>query len=271
MKVLKSWVCGEWHEGTGKRADLHDPVTEEKIAETGTGGVDFAAVLEHARGVGGPALRGMSFAERGAMLMAMANSIHARRDELLDLARINGGNTRGDAKFDVDGATGTLSAYAKWAEALGDARYLLDGEPVRLSRGARYVGRHVLVPQTGAAIHINAFNFPAWGMAEKAAVALLAGVPVVTKPVRPEPLPAARTVVEFTYPELPSSKRRWWLMVTPDREVDLCWSDPGFEVNLYVTTDLRTMTSIWMGLATVAEAREKMRIDGDRGVIEVPR
>ncbi len=193
-KVLKSWVREQWHEGTGRRADLFNPVTEEKIGETGTGGIDFAGVLDHARTKGGPALRAMSFAERGAMLLAMANSIHARRDEILDLARLNGGNTRGDAKFDVDGATATLSAYAKWAEALGDARYLLDGDPVRLSRGARYVGRHVMVPQTGAAIHINAFNFPAWGMAEKAAVALLAGVPVVTKPATSTALVSERIV-----------------------------------------------------------------------------
>ena len=109
-KVLKSWVREQWHEGTGRRADLFNPVTEEKIGETGTGGIDFAGVLDHARTKGGPALRAMSFAERGAMLLAMANSIHARRDEILDLARLNGGNTRGDAKFDVDGATATLSA-----------------------------------------------------------------------------------------------------------------------------------------------------------------
>jgi oxepin-CoA hydrolase/3-oxo-5,6-dehydrosuberyl-CoA semialdehyde dehydrogenase len=193
-KVLKSWVRGEWHEGTGRRATLHDPTTEEPIAEAGTGGIDFAAVLDFARREGGPALRSASFAERGAMLARMASSIHARRDELLELARINGGNTRGDAKFDVDGATGTLSAYAKWAEGLGDARFLLDGEPVRLSRSPRYVGRHVLVPLTGAAVHVNAFNFPAWGFAEKAAVALLAGVPVVTKPATSTALVAERIV-----------------------------------------------------------------------------
>ena len=193
-KVLKSWVGGKWHEGTGKRAQLHDPTTEEVVAETTTEGIDFGAVVDFARKEGGPALRAMSFAERGAALMGMANAIHEHRDELLDLARINGGNTRGDAKFDVDGAMGTLGAYAKWAEGLGEAKFLLDGEPDRLSRGARYVGRHVLVPLTGAAIHVNAFNFPAWGMAEKAAVALLAGMPVVTKPATSTALVSERIV-----------------------------------------------------------------------------
>lgn len=194
MKVLRSWALGRWHEGEGDRALLHDPTTEEVVAEAGTGGLDFRAVLEHARTVGGSALRALSFAERGALLARVAASLHAHRDELLELATRNGGNTRGDAKFDVDGATGTLSAYARWAEALGSARFLVDGEPVRLSRSPRYVGRHVLMPLTGAAIHVNAFNFPAWGMAEKAAVAWLAGLPVVTKPATSTAILAERMV-----------------------------------------------------------------------------
>ena len=124
----------------------------------------------------------MTFAERGALLQAMSDALVAHRDELLDLAVANGGNTRSDAKFDVDGATYTLSTYAELGRTLGRARFLADGEGVSLARNPRFHGQHLAVPRHGVALHINAFNFPAWGLAEKAAAALLAGVPVLSKP-----------------------------------------------------------------------------------------
>jgi 3,4-dehydroadipyl-CoA semialdehyde dehydrogenase len=193
-RLLKSYVCGAWHEGDGRRSQLFNPTTEEVIGEACTEGLDFGAALEYARNVGGPALRKMSFAERGKMLSAMASAIHEYRNELLDLATESCGNTRGDAKFDIDGATGTLAAYAKMAEGLGDAKFLLDGENIRISRSPRYVGRHVMMSRKGVAIHINAFNFPAWGFAEKAAVALLAGMPVISKPATATALLTERIV-----------------------------------------------------------------------------
>ncbi len=191
MKILKSYTCDRFVEG-GDRAPLLDPSTEAVLAETGTGGLDFRAAIDHARGTGGPELRGMTFAARGDMLAAMALALHAHRDELIDLAMANGGNTRGDAKFDIDGATGTLQHYAEIGRSWGSARVLLDGDAIRLSRSPRLIGRHVQLPLTGVAIHINAFNFPAWGFAEKAAVALLAGMPVITKPATSTALVAAR-------------------------------------------------------------------------------
>lgn len=191
MKILKSHVSGRWVEG-GNRAPLVDPTTEHVLAEAGTGGIDFRAALEHAREKGGPALREMTFAQRGEMLQQMASAIHEHRDELIDLAIANGGNTRGDAKFDIDGAMGTLGWYANLGKAWGDARFLLDGEPIRLSRSPRYVGRHVQLPLQGVAVHVNAFNFPAWGFAEKAAVALLSGMPVISKPATSTALVAER-------------------------------------------------------------------------------
>ena len=106
---------------------------------------------------------------------------HAVREELIEIAAINAGNTRADAKFDIDGATGTLMYYAKLAKKLGDRHTILDGSPIQIG-GARLQGQHVLTPRPGVAVHINAFNFPAWGLAEKAACALLAGMPVVSKP-----------------------------------------------------------------------------------------
>ena len=133
--------------------------------------------------VGGPALREMTFAERGAVLRAATDALQAHRNELLDLAVANGGNTRGDAKFDVDGAIFTLAAYADIGKALGATRVLVDGERHPARRAARAsTASTSRCTRTGVAIHINAFNFPAWGMAEKAATALLAGMPVVSKP-----------------------------------------------------------------------------------------
>ncbi len=179
---LKSYLCGAWQEVVGESVELVNPTTEEVLATVGRGAQDTAAALAFAREVGGAKLKAMSFADRGQLLAAMAKCWHAHRNELLDLSMISGGNTRGDAKFDVDGGTGTLMAYAKIGEQLGEAQFLIDGSPIRLSRSPRYVGRHVQMPRAGVAIHINAFNFPAWGMAEKAACAILAGMPVLTKP-----------------------------------------------------------------------------------------
>jgi oxepin-CoA hydrolase/3-oxo-5,6-dehydrosuberyl-CoA semialdehyde dehydrogenase len=185
MMRLNSYVAGRWHAGTGQPTVLVNPATEAPIAEANADGVDHAAVLEHGRRAGA-ALRQMSWADRAAMVKAVAKLFHANREELLDLSQESGGNTRGDAKFDVDGAIGTLSAYAATGEAIaarvGSGRFLLDGDLEQLTRAPRFGGQHVLGPRHGVAVHINAFNFPAWGTFEKAAVAWLAGAPVVSKP-----------------------------------------------------------------------------------------
>jgi oxepin-CoA hydrolase/3-oxo-5,6-dehydrosuberyl-CoA semialdehyde dehydrogenase len=173
---------GAWVLGQGDLETLVNPATEEPLAQAGSGGIDRAAALEFARTKGGVALRALTFAERGALLKGICDQIQAHREELIDLAVANGGNTRSDAKFDIDGATFTLSSYAEIGKSLGNVRVLADGEGVTLGRMARFHGQHILTPRHGVAIHINAFNFPAWGMAEKAAVALLAGMPVLTKP-----------------------------------------------------------------------------------------
>lgn len=192
MIELKSYVGGKWVAGSGKASTLVNPATEEALATTSTEGLDFKAALSFARDVGGPALRKMSFAQRGEMLAAASKAIHAKRDELIGLAIANGGNTRGDAKFDIDGAWGTLAAYAEVAKELGDKHVLVDGEGVQLGRSARLFGQHVWVTRRGVAVHVNAFNFPAWGLAEKAACALLAGMPVVSKPATSTALLAHR-------------------------------------------------------------------------------
>ncbi len=192
METLKSYIAGEHVAGTGKKQVLVNPTTEEPIAETSTEGIDFEKALAFARNEGGPKLRAMSFAERGEMIRAISRAIHAERDALLGAAIQNGGNTRSDAKFDIDGATGTLAYYADLGKELGDQRFLLDGDALQLGRTPRFAGQHVIVPRQGAAVHVNAFNFPAWGLAEKAACALLAGMPIVTKPATSTALVAAR-------------------------------------------------------------------------------
>ena len=179
---LKSFVISEWLEGDGKLVTLLNPATEEPLAETTTGGIDFSAALEHARSVGGPALRSMTFADRAGILQDIYDVLYANREELIELSIANGGNTRNDAKFDVDGATATLLAYVEVGKQLGDRQLINDGDPVQIGRTPRYAGRHILSPLHGVAVHVNAFNFPAWGMIEKAAAALLAGMPVVSKP-----------------------------------------------------------------------------------------
>jgi 3,4-dehydroadipyl-CoA semialdehyde dehydrogenase len=191
--TLRSHLGGQWVEGAAPQT-LVNPATEEPLARVGSAGLDLAAALEFARRAGGPALRSLTFAERGRLLQGMAEALQAHRDELLDLAVRNGGNTRSDAKFDVDGATFTLSAYAELGKGLGETRFLVDGEGIALARSPRFHGQHLMVPRRGAAVHVNAFNFPAWGLAEKAAAALLAGMPVVSKPASSSAMVAHRIV-----------------------------------------------------------------------------
>jgi 3,4-dehydroadipyl-CoA semialdehyde dehydrogenase len=202
MNILRSFVEGRWVEGKGPSATLVNPATEEALASTSTAGIDMAAVVAYAHARGGPALRELTFAQRAELLKAWSKALHAARDELIALAMRNGGNTRGDAKFDVDGAIATLAHYAELGAQLGSLRVLRDGEPVQLGRTARYAGLHLWVPRDGVAVHINAFNFPAWGTAEKAACALLAGMPVVSKPATSTALVAHR-LAEIGAPLLP--------------------------------------------------------------------
>jgi oxepin-CoA hydrolase/3-oxo-5,6-dehydrosuberyl-CoA semialdehyde dehydrogenase len=192
MISLQSYVQGRWVAGTGDPKTLHDPATEAVLGDVRPGGVDFAGVHAHARTVGGPALRALTFPQRGELLKALSAKLHEHRDELLDLATKNGGNTRGDGKFDLDGCTGTLAYYAQLGSTLPAARHLVDGDGVQLGRTPRFWGQHVHTSRPGVAVHINAFNFPAWGMGEKMACALLAGVPVVEKAGTPSALLAHR-------------------------------------------------------------------------------
>ena len=194
MKILRSYVAGAWHEASGGFATLVDPSTEEPVARASSEGVDFGAALAWARERGGPALRQLSFAERGELLKAMSGVLREGRDELLELSRINNGTTRRDGNFDVGGGSATLAYYAGVARSLGARSVLVDGDGVQLSRDESFWGQHVLVPRHGVAVFINAFNFPVWGFAEKAACALAAGMPMIVKPATATALVAERAV-----------------------------------------------------------------------------
>ncbi|MHC4848416.1 MAG: 3,4-dehydroadipyl-CoA semialdehyde dehydrogenase [Planctomycetota bacterium] len=178
---LRSFVLDQWHVASSGWVDLHDPVSEKVIACASSAGVDFGAALTHARERGGPALRAMTLAERGSMLRGVSKALRAVRDELIECSIRNTGTPVADARFDIDGAVGTLAYYGSLARKL-EGRLLGDGEGLALAETDAFWGSHVRLPLQGAAVHINAFNFPAWGLAEKAACAWLAGMPVISKP-----------------------------------------------------------------------------------------
>jgi 3,4-dehydroadipyl-CoA semialdehyde dehydrogenase len=182
MVTLQSFLSGSWQVGNGTDIVLINPSNEEPVAVSNTKGLDFRAALDYARNTGGPALRAMTFPQRAELLKEMSRVLHEQRERLLEISRDCNGATRGDSKFDVDGATGTLSSYARLGTKLGEHGFRIDGKASNLTANARYVGQHVLLPRPGVAVHINAFNFPAWGTFEKIATAFLAGMPVISKP-----------------------------------------------------------------------------------------
>ncbi len=181
-KVLESYLGGKWQAGAEPGAALVNPTTGDIVAWASSKGLDLNAALGYSRNVGGPELRKLTYAQRAELLGKIADALAARRDEWFEIARKNSGNTKADAAIDVDGSIGTLKYFAKIGSKLADAHLLRDGSPMRLARDQNFQGLHVGVPLDGVAVHINAFNFPAWGLWEKAAMSLLAGVPVLAKP-----------------------------------------------------------------------------------------
>jgi 3,4-dehydroadipyl-CoA semialdehyde dehydrogenase len=184
MKLL-NYVCGRWSEGLGAGEPLIDPVTGHELARISSQGIDLDAALHFARSQGGPALRNLSYVQRAEMLANMADALAANRDEYFRLSLLNLGANQADASFDVDGAIYTMKYYAKIGRALAEGKMLKEGAQIPLSKSNAFVGQHFLMPTKGAAVFINAFNFPAWGLCEKAAPALLSGVPILVKPASP--------------------------------------------------------------------------------------
>ncbi|PHP67644.1 phenylacetic acid degradation bifunctional protein PaaZ [Zhengella mangrovi] len=179
---LQSYAAGQWIAPAGRISQLKSAVTGEVVAELGAGDVSMAAMTNYAREVGGPALRAMTFHERAAMLKRLAQYLGGRKEELYELS-YDTGTTKLDAMIDIDGGIGTLFVYSsKGRRELPDDVLLVDGGIEQFGRTGSFLGTHVCTSLQGVAVHINAFNFPVWGMLEKLSPTLLAGVPAIVKP-----------------------------------------------------------------------------------------
>lgn len=181
MDKLENYITGKWTMGDGDGQVLRDAVTGQEIAIATTSGLDFGSTLEYGRTVGNPALRKMTFHERGRMLRALAVYLNERKEKFYQVSYRTGA-TKTDSWIDIEGGFGNLFSNASLRRKFPDLPYCTDGEPVSLSKGGSFMGHHILIPREGVAVHINAFNFPVWGMLEKCAVNWLAGVPAVVKP-----------------------------------------------------------------------------------------
>lgn len=178
---LKSFAHGEWVTGQNI-SPLHNAVTGEVACELSSGGLDYAGMLDYARNVGGPALRRLTFHQRALMLKALAKHLLEHKEELYQLSQATGA-TRTDSWIDIEGGIGTLFTYSgKGRRELPNHSIFLEGPAEILSREGTFIGQHICSPLEGVAVHINAFNFPCWGMLEKLAPTLLAGVPAIVKP-----------------------------------------------------------------------------------------
>ena len=181
-ETLPSYLAGSWQTGTGAGAPVHDAVTGDLVTGISTEGLDLAGAVRHARDVGGPGLRELGFTERAELVKAVAGAVAERKQELYDLSA-RAGCTRADSKVDVDGGFGTAMVFAGLGrKGLPSGNVLVEDEETPLGRGGTFVGSHVLTPLRGVALQVNAFNFPVWGMLEKLAPALLAGMPTIVKP-----------------------------------------------------------------------------------------
>ena len=181
MQTFQNYVLGQWVSGEGEETEQINAITGEKIGTVSSAGIDFSAVLEYGRMVGGAPLRKMTFQERGRMLKALALYLLERKEQYYTISALTGA-TRIDSWIDIEGGIGNLFANASLRRQFPDLPYYVDGVAAPLSKNGTFIGHHIMLPKQGVAVHINAFNFPIWGMLEKIAVNLMAGVPAVVKP-----------------------------------------------------------------------------------------
>ncbi len=181
MKYSLNYVLGQWLAGTGKEIEHYNAITGESLSFASSKDLDFKAILQYGREKGGPALRKMTFPQRGQMLKNLALHLSAKKETFYEVSAATGA-TRLDSWIDIEGGIGNLFAYASLRRKFPDLPYHVDGDTVGLSKKGSFIGHHIMVPKRGVAVHINAFNFPVWGMLEKIAVNLLAGMPAVVKP-----------------------------------------------------------------------------------------
>ena len=181
MNKLENYITGKWITGDGDGQQLYNAINGEEIYTASTKGLDYEAITNYARTVGNPALRKMTFHERGNMLKALALYLREHLEKFYKISYLTGA-TRADSWVDIEGGIGNLFANASLRRKLPDESFCLDGDSHNLGKNNTFMGTHILVPKEGVAIHINAFNFPVWGMLEKIAVNLLAGMPAIVKP-----------------------------------------------------------------------------------------
>jgi len=181
MQRYQNYVQGKWMDGEGTEIELFNAITGAKIGEASSAGLDYESILAYGRSVGGKVLRKMTFQERGRMLKALALFLMERKNKYYEVSAWTGA-TKVDSWIDIEGGIGNLFANASLRRQFPDLPYYVDGTAAPLSKGGTFIGHHIMVPKEGVAVHINAFNFPIWGMLEKIAVNLMAGVPAVVKP-----------------------------------------------------------------------------------------
>jgi oxepin-CoA hydrolase/3-oxo-5,6-dehydrosuberyl-CoA semialdehyde dehydrogenase len=176
-----NYTCGQWVAGAEKGQELFNAITGEAVATASSKGLDFAKMCDYARTTGGPRLRKMTFQERGLMLKALAMHLLSKKEEFYKISWATGA-TRIDSWVDIEGGIGNLFSYASLRRQFPNETFCYEGDVAKLSKNGTFIGHHICVPKEGVAIHINAFNFPVWGMLEKVAVNWLAGVPAIVKP-----------------------------------------------------------------------------------------
>lgn len=181
MKKIQNYVTGQWMEGKGQGIPMFDAITGEVVGLSDTEGLDFAEILHYGRTIGSEKLRKMTFQERGNMLKKLALYLVKKKADFYEISYRTGA-TKIDSWIDIEGGFGNLFANASLRKLFPNQAYHVEGDPIDLSRGGRFMAHHIMVPKRGVAIHINAFNFPVWGMLEKCAVNWMAGVPAVVKP-----------------------------------------------------------------------------------------
>ncbi len=181
MSKVENYVLGKWVAGDGEGVPLIDAITGEIIANASAKGLDFAQILNYGRTTGGEKLRKMTFQERGNMIKSLAMYLTKRKEQFYEISYRTGA-TRVDSWIDIEGGFGNLFANASLRKLFPNQSYHVEGDAIDLSKGGRFMAHHILVPKKGVAVHINAFNFPIWGMLEKCAVNWMAGMPAVVKP-----------------------------------------------------------------------------------------
>jgi len=179
--INENYALGNWIKGDGDGTALYNAVNGEQITSASSKGLDFSSMMNYAREIGGPALRKMTFQERGLMLKKLALHLHSIKNKFYSTSSFTGA-TKLDSWIDIEGGIGNIFTNASLRKEFPDLPYYIDGQAAKLSPNGTFIGHHIMVPKEGVSIHINAYNFPIWGMLEKISVNLMAGVPAIVKP-----------------------------------------------------------------------------------------